>query len=107
MPTSLVHQNNTTMNAKHTPGPWDYFIGSATGKGLIRIEQAETGKHIASLTRGEENIANASIMSAAPAMLEVLKSLCGIEAWITDPEMKRLFQEKVYSVINQAEGTTA
>lgn len=30
-----------------------YFIGNANGRGLIRIEDADTGEHIASLTRDQ------------------------------------------------------
>lgn len=45
------------MGETRTAGRWDCFVGNANGRGLIRIEAA--GLHIASLTRGAENEANA------------------------------------------------
>ena len=53
----------------HTPTPWDYFKGNANGKGLIRIESGidarPSGVHISSLTRSEENEANAELIVIA------------------------------------------
>lgn len=64
----------------HTPGPWTYFVGNANGRGLIRVEVCGSapencGHHIASLTRGAGNEANARLMAAAPAMLIALQEI--------------------------------
>ncbi|TPK42266.1 MULTISPECIES: hypothetical protein [unclassified Mesorhizobium] len=65
--------------AKHTPGPWDYFVGNANGRGLVRIETANdapvAGIHIASMVRGTESEANACLIAAAPDMLAALQIL--------------------------------
>ena len=44
--------------AEHTP--WDYFVGNANGRGLIRIEVENTGEHIASMPRGAKSEARAA-----------------------------------------------
>jgi hypothetical protein len=47
-------KHRPTVQAPVVPsGPWDYFIGNANGKGLIRIECQ--GRHIASMPRGKES----------------------------------------------------
>lgn len=55
----------TTTKVAHTAGPWDYFVGNANGRGLIRIEQKGTGVHIASMVRGPESEANAKFITDA------------------------------------------
>lgn len=42
------------------------------------------------------------LAAAAPDMLDVLQKLRGIEVWIADREMKELFQNIVYPVIDKA-----
>lgn len=64
-----------TATAKHAPGPWDYFVGNANGRGLIRIEQSGTGQHIASMQRGAVSGANARLIAAAPDLLAALEEL--------------------------------
>jgi hypothetical protein len=63
----------------HTSGPWDWFIGNANGRGLIRVETsidaAVSGKHICSMPRGTESEDNARLIAAAPELLEALKQL--------------------------------
>lgn len=67
---------------KHTGGEWDYFVGNANGRGLIRIEQHGTGKIISTMVRGEISEANARRIVACvnalegmdTEMLETLKS---------------------------------
>ena len=66
------------MKSKHTPGPWCYFVGNSTGRGLVRIE-AE-GRHIASMPRGEQSEADARLIAAAPELLTALKGLVDIYA---------------------------
>ena len=55
--------------AVHTPGPWDYFVGNANGRGLIRIEagndSGKAGHHIASMPRGAESESNADLICKA------------------------------------------
>jgi hypothetical protein len=60
---------------KHTPRPWNYFVGDANGRGLIRIEQHNTGEHIASMLRNEASEANARLIAAAPDLLAALQGL--------------------------------
>lgn len=60
----------------HTTGPWTYFVGNANGRGLIRIEQEGTGKHIASLVRGDEAEKNAALIAAAPELRNELALAC-------------------------------
>lgn len=48
--------------------------------------------------------ANLRLAAAAPELLEALESLRGIEAWISDREMKEMFQRKVYPIIDKARG---
>jgi len=43
------------------------------------------------------------LYAAAPEMLEALKAIAGIEAWINDNEMKAHFQKTVYGAIKAAE----
>lgn len=42
-------------DTKHIPESLAVFVGNANGRGLIRIEEENTGKHIASAPRGEES----------------------------------------------------
>lgn len=75
---------------QHTPGPWDWFVGNSNGRGLIRIERGseapDAGGHIASLTRGAENEANARLIAAAPELLAVL-------GLIANADIKSVFNE--------------
>lgn len=61
---------------QYTKGPWDYFVGKANGRGLIRIETGQgtkpQGEHIASLVRNQQSEANARLIAAAPDLLEAL-----------------------------------
>lgn len=66
--------------SKHTPGPWDYFVGNANGRGLIRIEGEGTGEHIASMPRGAVSESNARLIAAAPDLLAALEDLVGYAA---------------------------
>lgn len=63
----------------HTKGPWDYFVGNANGRGLIRIEAShlsdDGGHHIASMPRGKESEANARLIASAPELYEALKEI--------------------------------
>lgn len=76
------------MSAKHTPGPWDYFVGNANGRGLIRVETAASaataGVHVASLARGGNSEANARLIAAAPELLEALENMVGTGAQFED-----------------------
>lgn len=63
------------MMADHTKGPWNYFVGNANGRGLIRIEVDGTGEHIASMPRGNKSEDRARLMTAAPDLLEALKKI--------------------------------
>lgn len=50
-------------------GPYDYFVGNANGRGLIRIEcgneSADAGEHIASMPRGEKSERMARLLTNA------------------------------------------
>lgn len=67
--------------------------------------QTELGSKVCSLyplTLSAES--NANLIASAPDLLEALESIRGIEAWIGDPKMKKLFQKKVYPTIDKARG---
>lgn len=68
--------------AKYTPGPWDYFVGNANGRGLVRIETAHNapvaGVHVASMTRGAESEANARLIAASPEAIQSVKDLLSL-----------------------------
>jgi len=81
------------MAGKHTPGPWRLFL-TTDGRALIGIGE-ETGEGITdrgfgTWRSGEEQIANARLIAAAPDLLEALKNLVAIyddEFGIVAPEM--------------------
>jgi hypothetical protein len=60
-----------TSTSKHafTAGPWDYFVGNANGRGLIRVEAAvssdDAGEHICSFPRGPKGEAHAALVAEA------------------------------------------
>lgn len=64
------------MGAKGTIGPFDYFVGNANGRGLIRIEAAhnspDAGEIIATMVRGKRSEINASLLAASWEMRALL-----------------------------------
>lgn len=64
--------------AKHTEGPWNFFN---SGAGLIRSENGKTIAQLKSVSRQgfrkaadlDEEVANARLIAAAPALLEALR----------------------------------
>jgi hypothetical protein len=64
-----------TSKAGHTftAGPWDYFVGNANGRGLVRVEAALTsddaGEHICSFPRGSKGEAHAALVAEAGTVL--------------------------------------
>lgn len=91
-------------NAKHTPGPWHFFN---SGAGLIRSENGKTIAQLKSVSRQgfrkaadlDEEVANAQLIAAAPALLEALREC------ITEPGAacwkKREYAEKRIRYIDQ------
>ena len=66
------------MNAKHTPGPWDWDAQGQNGhNGLFNIYILDSTKRkIGTLYgRGDEREANGRLIAAAPEMLEALELL--------------------------------
>lgn len=64
-------------DVKHTPGPWRLFM-TTDGRKLIGIGES-TGEGIAdhgfgTWRSGEEQLANARLIAAAPDLLEALKT---------------------------------
>ena len=91
------------METKHAKGYWEIqedgtsvFIKNPAGKVITKITQ-KTGKD---WFNKEES--NAKLMAAAPKMLEALRSIQGIEAWIGDTKMRELFINRIYPAIKQA-----
>lgn len=78
--------------AKHTPGPWTYFVGNANGRGLIRIEQYGTGEHITSLARGAIGEANAGRIVACVNACEGMNTETLEVAANGGPNVKEWFQ---------------
>lgn len=64
---------------KHIEGPLTYFVGNSNGRGLIRIEEEDTGEHIASAPRGTQSEANIAELvrryNSHDAILAALKGL--------------------------------
>jgi hypothetical protein len=64
-----------TPKAGHTftAGPWDYFVGNANGRGLVRVEAAissdDAGEHICSFPRGSKGEAHAALLAEAGTVL--------------------------------------
>lgn len=60
-------------NHVFTAGPWDYFVGNANGRGLVRVEAALTsedaGEHICSFPRGPKGEAHAALVTEAGTVL--------------------------------------
>jgi hypothetical protein len=85
---------------KHTPGPW---AKTPFGKmGFLILHNHHSLAHVNGKQGGEQVEANARLMAAAPAMLEALEALQGVEAWINDPEMKRLVSKTITQAIEKA-----
>lgn len=89
-------------NAKHTPGPWH-----TEGQSVV----SDNGEMECSITTGkfqenhEESRANASLIAAAPALLEALKRLCDSLAWEENRSGTTYSgYESAKAVIVQAEG---
>jgi hypothetical protein len=80
-----------------TPGPWTCFIGNANGRGLTRIEAAAdspaAGRHIASLTRGRQQEADARLLAAAPELLDMLELLLSVPDSELMPEEEIAFRD--------------
>jgi hypothetical protein len=75
----LHHQRTTTtMNTKHTPGPWTQYRDS---RGYVRIQSNVQGGPVAFIeemnnTGGtEQDHANARLIAAAPELLEALERI--------------------------------
>jgi len=47
----------------HVDGELTYFVGNANGRGLIRIEVAGTGEHVASMPRGQKSEVYAKLIT--------------------------------------------
>lgn len=79
--TSLQHDLRLDMtDAKHTPGPW-FLSGSMTkyveariGNGFLQ-EVASVGPTVADAGYGDQQMANARLIAAAPELLEALQEL--------------------------------
>jgi len=63
-------------NAKHTPGKWTTKICQP---GTMLTVENETGEYVCSLLGGDEHKQeNASLIAAAPAMLEALRAVAAL-----------------------------
>jgi hypothetical protein len=76
------------MNAKHTPGPWIYDA-QCIDPIIIATEDRETGlarvQSWSGTPSGEECIANARLIAAAPELLQALKGLLAYTLHIMEP----------------------
>jgi hypothetical protein len=66
--------------SQHTPGPWavDRDADGRTGTSIRTVNilpGAVIGRQIAKIAKAPEMFANASLIAAAPAMLEALKAV--------------------------------
>lgn len=108
------------MEHKHTPGPWDWFTGMDSNSALIKSSSpgmrffvganGQGFAHTVGLP-GEEDVANANLIAAAPDLLDVARAAEAIFArqkWATDsndPEAVAL--RKLRAVIARATGSPA
>lgn len=74
---------------KHTPGPWEKVNGNLVGSDGNEVVAAGLGLGLGTDNGDGVRLANASLIKAAPDLLEALKTfpgfLCGIyagDAWI-------------------------
>lgn len=85
-----------------TKGPWNYFVGNANGRGLIRIEVDGTGEHIASMPRGKKSEDRARLIAAAPELLEALQMI--MDARWSPSGMTEENADRARAAIAKAEG---
>lgn len=100
--------------SKHTATPWDYFVGNANGRGLVRIEaaseSADAGSHIASMARGAVSEANAAhivrCVNNFDALVEALKLIAaqdqGCGGRVTEAEAWRSAQSIARAALSAA-----
>jgi hypothetical protein len=62
--------------SEHTPGPWSFYDDSNNGK-TNRVEIVAIGKTVARIYHSvpAEDLPNASLIAAAPDLLEALKDM--------------------------------
>jgi hypothetical protein len=96
------------MSTKHTPGPWFY-----TGKhhdcevryvGRNREDRFDTEIATLYLGKGEEQIANANLIAAAPELLAALQEVFVIGDTLVSDVYGYEFKEKARAAIAKATG---
>ena len=103
--------------SKHTPGPWGYITSSTYGSAIAVFAKDDSDPskkicHFPVLQDGKESIANACLISAAPEMLDALKTMQAkleyLDA-IAEDYMHVFVDEwkKINKAINKAEGKDA
>ena len=78
--------------SKHTPGPWSFYDDSNNGKTNC-VEIVAIGKTVARIYHSvpAEDLPNASLMAAAPELLEALKEMVRLaehEGWEGFPKAR-------------------
>lgn len=83
-----------------------FFIEADLGKDgfypRVEVMQEDFGDHNG--YDRETRLADANLIIAAPKMLAALESLKGMEAWLGDEKIKKIFHKNVYDAINAAKG---
>lgn len=111
--------------ATRTAGPWDYFVGNANGRGLIRVEAAissdDAGEHICSFPRGPKGEAHAALVSEtgtvthetgltprqlAEQRAELLTACKAAEKWLSGWASAEPYLTTIRAVIAKTEGRT-
>lgn len=90
-----------TSTPKYTPGPWEISENAA---GDIDICEPGAGDMLADLTGCPNAEANATLMIAAPTMLETLRSIAMIASCAPNDDPERADQEfeKIMNMANRA-----
>jgi hypothetical protein len=102
----------TQTKAKHTPGPWERehcdIYGPYSGRQqlIATAYKEERGRN--TVDDGEEAIANACLMTAAPDLLEALKQaradMYAIRSRFSGSQIETVFESMADAAIAKAEG---
>lgn len=88
----------------HTPGPWKVLKESAPGRICIRAESGRLITWAIDLEPSGENQANATLIAAAPDLLETLVTLENAARPNLDPQKLEFARNEAHAVIALARG---
>lgn len=101
------------MSTKHTPGPWGFNVGkngAIAGLPVIRVYSYSAEDKVCDFAHanGEQDLANARLIAAAPEMLEALKAIWEMRNCpIVDddfPRLRDIADTLLVNALKKAEG---